>query len=658
MKTSTVTVKTLLLCATIFAITTQHHLHAAYQFSDIQELHLATLPVPIQHQQKHDPTPKKKSLFEQRTGAARPDYELGTLSDYERHVTVYELFSKLAPTHQITPIINKNVRTDLELLGGGNLFKRLDRTHTTLGSVYLASLLTHPINDVAILKQRQKFIDIFVIDEKLNQKLSSLLAELKQSESVLLSFWREEKSAEKIFIDQLYTTNPHPLLKGLRIATTSPAWQEFFTLSRHFFFTHGMALLNAGYFYGAYSQYHYGTLYGPQPRGFNVAICSFFAAAALIQNYQEILVHKNYCDMLNYLHKKTNVLASFVQILDTTVATFEKHPELWNMETAQLLRSYQKKEASLSPKLQKLIGLLQTKTFRGTASIFSRKGRVRAAYALMKEVKDELAPYLLVLGELDAYNSCATLYKEYAAQANAFTFATYLENQPLPSLNAQDIWNPFLDPKKAIVNSIQLGTPLPANIILTGPNAGGKSTFIKGITLNILLGQTIGLVPARSCTFTPFANINTYMNIADDIAVGKSLFKSEVIRAQELVDSIQTAPHNAFVFSVMDEMFSGTSPKEGEAASYAVAENLGKYPHSILLLATHFPKLKRLERTTGRFKNYQVRVVHQADGSFTYPFKVEVGAADQNLAIDILKQQGFSSSVLDRAQEILKEPNA
>ena len=105
----------------------------------------------------------------------------------------------------------------------------------------------------------------------------------------------------------------------------------------------------------------------------------------------------------------------------------------------------------------------------------------------------------------------------------------------------------------------------------------------------------------------------------------------------------------------MDEMFSGTSPKEGEAASYAVAKNLAQNSNSILLLASHFPMLKELETKTGMFKNYQVRVTEYADGSFSYPFKLEEGAADQNVAIKILQTQGFDSSILNDANAILAQ---
>ncbi len=78
-----------------------------------------------------------------------------------------------------------------------------------------------------------------------------------------------------------------------------------------------------------------------------------------------------------------------------------------------------------------------------------------------------------------------------------------------------------------------------------------------------------------------------------------------------------------------------------------------KQKNSILILATHFQKLKKLEDVTSLVKNYQVRVVRYEDGSFSYPFKLEEGAADQNVALDILKQEGFSSSILDKAYEIL-----
>lgn len=367
---------------------------------------------------------------------------------------------------------------------------------------------------------------------------------------------------------------------------------------------------------------------------------------------------KNYNDLTNYLHTQMIAAGTVIRAMKSLNEAIERNPHLFNglEHKHHLTALFKDKDKSVSQKLHQLTNLLLTNTFTDQPSYFSLKGRVLAAYALMKQIKNELAPALVALGEVDALLSCATLYKESLKNNNHYVFATYVE-QDTPYINTVNMWNPFVGPHKSVVNSVELGGKNPQNMILTGPNAGGKSTFSKGLTLEVVLAQTIGLVPAESFAITPFAKINTYMNISDDTAGGNSLFKSEVMRAQELLKTILDLPKNQFSFSVMDEMFSGTSPKEGEAAGYAVAKNIGSHKHSIAIIATHFPRLKKLEEETTDFKNYQVRVVKNADGTLTYPFKLELGAADQNVALDILKLEGFDGSIMTDAYAILAESN-
>ncbi len=363
-----------------------------------------------------------------------------------------------------------------------------------------------------------------------------------------------------------------------------------------------------------------------------------------------------YNKLTNYLHIQMMAVSNVIRALETISYEIEKNPVLFDRleHGKQILALFDEENETVSDKLHQLVQLLLTNTFTGEPGYLTLKGRVLAAYALMKNIKEQLAPALMAVGELDALLSCATLYQEFANGDNHYAFATYLQ-QDTPYLSMENMWNPFLPVRKAVPNSIELGGKNPKNVILTGPNAGGKSTFSKGLTLNVVLAQTIGIVPAQSLKLTVFDKINTYMNITDDTAAGNSLFKSEVLRAQELLNTITHLPKNQFSFSVMDEMFSGTSPKEGEAASYAVAKNIGSHKHSIAVIATHFPRLKGLEKDTTDFKNYQVRIIRHEDSSFSYPFKLEEGAADQNVAIDILQQQGFGSSILADAHAILNE---
>ena len=370
--------------------------------------------------------------------------------------------------------------------------------------------------------------------------------------------------------------------------------------------------------------------------------------------YLGVKREKNSNNITNYLQTQLIATSQIVRSMKECSKLIKKNSALRNgLEHHKDLHVlFDKTTHNVSYKLKKLVSLLLTDTFTGQSSYFTLKGRVLAAYSLMQDVKEELAPALKALGEVDALLSTAKLYQEFEDGNAGYSFPTYLDKQH-PEITLVDMWNPFIPVNKVVKNSIALGKSMPQNIILSGPNAGGKSTFLKGITLSVLMAQTLGIAPVKELSFTPFEKINTYMNITDDTAGGNSLFKSEVLRAQGLLETVKGLDTRHFSLSIMDEMFSGTSPKEGAAASYAVAKNLSERHNSILLLASHFPLLTDLETDTSNFTNYQVRVARHDNGSFSYPFKLEKGIADQNVAMDILQQQGFDSSILTDANAVL-----
>lgn len=363
---------------------------------------------------------------------------------------------------------------------------------------------------------------------------------------------------------------------------------------------------------------------------------------------------KTYNNLTNYMHAQLIAVSTVVRAMKASSNLIKQNPELAaGLEHKEDLHAlFSERSRRTSVKLRKLCSLLLTNTFKGEASYLSMKGRVLAAYSLMQDVKNEFAPALRALGEVDVLLSTAKLYRKFENERVSYSFPTYIDKEQ-PEITLVNMWNPFVPTQKVVTNSIILGNTMPQNIILTGPNAGGKSCFLKGVTLSVLMAQTLGIAPVQELILTPFAKINTYMNVTDDTAAGNSLFKSEVLRAQGLLDTVKNLNSKKFSLSIMDEMFSGTSPKEGAAAGYGVAKRLGALNNSILLLATHFPLLTELEDVTNNFKNYQVRVVRHGSGSFSYPYKLEDGKADQNVAIDILKQQGFDASILDDANEVL-----
>ncbi len=650
--------------ANIQAFTTKTD--ASY-LNDIASIHLSSMPAVIL------PGKTRKIL-----GQDIPrNFSIKDFSDYERYSFAYKTLAQ-ALTETPTGILNQQSRKELELLCGShapasNLVTILNQTSTAFGHVYFNFLISYPTANVKTLADRQAIIRKLLSDKALFNRFTSDLAAIKKCESALLSCLQEESVLEKQFLDMYYSVYKKPILKKLNALNSNVPLQEISVINRHV--SNFMLPLTAPLIVTWFAHVGLSGTFSIQKALFlNNDVkplqdaCSLFVREVTHPSWRAVawftaleplaiwLAHdgsKQYCDFLTFTHEKTNSIAAVIRAARHLALALDDAPELENLAHIKNATDiFKARTKSISADYQKLVRILSTSTFEGKVSLASRKGRVVAAFSLLRNIRAELAPLLLAIGELDAYVACAKLYKNHEGKSNQFTFAVYL-NQNSPSIDAQDIWNPFVGAEKAVANSISLGGTLPLNVIITGPNAGGKSTFLKGLTLDILLAQTIGIVPARTFAFTPFAKITTYMNISDDTAGGNSLFKSEVLRAQELMDTIEKLDTGCFAFSIMDEMFSGTSPKEGEAATYAVAEDLGNHTNSILLLATHFPKIKELETNDKNFKNYQVRVVYNEDGTFSYPYKLTEGAADQTVAIDILKDQGFKGSILDKANKIL-----
>jgi len=607
-----------------------------HDFTDIMEMHLASLPLPGPAAE-----PEKQKIG----GLEVVKFKAAKVVPYDEILLSYNLVGPhLKKSGE--KITNKNVWKDLEYFCGGgakeiNVLSLLKRTSLPEGDVALAYLLSDPISNVQQLQARQQLIRAIAQDTHLTASLHKQLSHIKNHHTGIATFWASAAGSMNTAVEKTQYWDEG---QG-KWLNTSFAYQHFMYPFKNLYqliFPVMCALMSG------VTVMEPSLLHDP-----NILFALIVSPVIYWSSYLQLRVDY---EMVQYLHTQANGIAALVTSVEKIEKIIAKHPEFNTLQHRTTFKNFGKNRKALSQKLRGLITLLKKDTFKGKPSFFSLKARAKVAYAMIQEIKNELTPALAAVGELDAYLSCAKLYKEFEGKENGFVFAQYLEKDT-PTIVMEGMWNPFIGSDKSIVNSVEIGTHFPRNIILTGPNAGGKSTFTKGLTLNVLLAQTIGIVPARSFSLTPFSIISTYMNISDDTAGGNSLFKAEVLRAQALMESIHTLSAGTFAFSVMDEMFSGTSPKEGEAASYAVAENLGSHPQSILVLATHFPELKKLEATSGAFKNYQVRVIRHEDGTFSYPFKLEFGAADQNVALDILQQQGFAGSILEKAQEILAKKN-
>lgn len=181
------------------------------------------------------------------------------------------------------------------------------------------------------------------------------------------------------------------------------------------------------------------------------------------------------------------------------------------------------------------------------------------------------------------------------------------------------------------------------DILLTGSNASGKSTFLKAIAVNAILGQSLTTCAAEHFSFRP-GRVLTSMAVRDDIAAGESYFMAEVRSLKRLTDSAGVVPCLLFI----DEILKGTNTAERLAASQAVLEELHRRD-CLCIAATHDQELP--SRLGNAYHNYHFRETLTSE-EISFDYQLRPGPADTQNAIELLGILGFRQSITRRAKEL------
>lgn len=216
-----------------------------------------------------------------------------------------------------------------------------------------------------------------------------------------------------------------------------------------------------------------------------------------------------------------------------------------------------------------------------------------------------------------------------------------------PLMTVKNIWHPCLDRVKVVKNDFCLGCDKPNNAIVTGPNAGGKSTFVKTVLINIILSQTCCISNSDACKMTPYYYINSQISIPDCKGY-ESLFQAELFRCKNNLEIIKNLPSDKYAFIIMDEIFNSTNVVEGISGAYAIAKKMSEYGNSMVVFTTHFSYLTKLEKKTKRFTNYKMNVIIDGE-NIQFPYKLSKGISKQYIALELLKQKGFDQDIIDEA---------
>ena len=193
---------------------------------------------------------------------------------------------------------------------------------------------------------------------------------------------------------------------------------------------------------------------------------------------------------------------------------------------------------------------------------------------------------------------------------------------------------------------------LARNMIVTGPNAAGKTTYVRSICGNILLSQSFGVAVATKAIVSPVHAIGSFMRVSDQ--VGKaSLFDAEVRRCQDLIamaTSIAAQQQRALFF--LDEPMHSTPPTEGAATAIAVTEHLGRMPGIRVISTTHFHTMALLEQKyPSLFMNVSMEARLQENGEFKFPYRLCKGPSFQCIALELLQSKHMEPQVIQCAIE-------
>ena len=203
--------------------------------------------------------------------------------------------------------------------------------------------------------------------------------------------------------------------------------------------------------------------------------------------------------------------------------------------------------------------------------------------------------------------------------------------------------------ERFVPNDLYLNPTTHTVLVLTGPNMGGKSTYLRQSALIVILAQMGSFVPATSARLGIVDRVFTRIGASDNLARGRSTFMVEMTETAAI---LHTATQRSLI--LLDEIGRGTATYDGLAIAWAAVEYIHARTRAKTLFATHYFELTELAERLSGVKNYHVSV-KETGGGIVFLRKVEPGAADRSYGIEVAKLAGLPNEVIERAREVLAE---
>lgn len=198
-------------------------------------------------------------------------------------------------------------------------------------------------------------------------------------------------------------------------------------------------------------------------------------------------------------------------------------------------------------------------------------------------------------------------------------------------------------------NPVKSDISFDKNMIITGPNASGKTTVLKSVLLNVIFSQQFGVGFFESAKLCPFDFVHCYLNIPDTSG-RDSLFQAEARRCKEIIDVVNNNENDTH-FCVFDELYSGTNPDEAVSSATAFMQYLLKKTNVSCMLTTHFVKVCKNLKKNKRILNFHM-VTKRIGGTkkLEYLYKLEEGISQVKGGFNVLSDMNYPKEILEEAK--------
>ena len=514
---------------------------------------------------KNDNNTEKKSPEDKQDHELNLEDRMHLISKNIEDNKTINLYNTLSNSRNITDYkhkssINEYVYDDIEfnqdhyMDHNKSLFEKINKCNTKIGSLLLKKILMNPIKTIEQLKIRQSYLEKI---NKIHKELEFHIQNIKMIENDLIWFWDDNNIRHiDLMHDMVYfnwnvipffnvgeslnnnetallVSNIYKILISPILTSLTPIVSLLVPLVLLIYFNKktGNVLSWKTIIYN-----YFKTMFGndtmkvliKNPTQANLASLATKGLYLFMyfQNiYYSIQSSSNTNKVVNIIHDKLNKMNLYIKhsieinriCKSVGLDDFKSYYDYNNIENN--IHHYDN-------------NYFMYKVFNKTPGLFTNKGKILKVFKDFRMEKDNIINIFNYNGVVDVLLSINSLLIN-STNENPYILTKFV-NSKAPKLNCENIWHPYLT--KDVTNDvIKNSVNVDKNMLITGPNAAGKSTFIKSIIINIILAQTIGVNSASFFSLTPYHLIETYLHIPD-VKGSSSLFEAEMLRSKEYIE--------------------------------------------------------------------------------------------------------------------------